>query len=131
MAFADDLLEQAKHLANREPKRPRQASLRRAVSTAYYSLFHLLISASISNWKNPIHRPQIARGFEHSAMKVASKKTANRIFDKADAVVGGHLKIVAQAFVDLQQHRHFADYDYAKKWSKTQVRTDIDTAFAA
>jgi uncharacterized protein (UPF0332 family) len=44
VAFADDLLEQALHLANRERKGPRQASLRRAVSTAYYALFHLLIS---------------------------------------------------------------------------------------
>jgi len=41
MAFPNDLLEQAKHLAIREKKRPRQASLRRAVSTAYYALFHL------------------------------------------------------------------------------------------
>ena len=29
--------------AKRKPKRPRQASLRRAVSTSYYALFHLLI----------------------------------------------------------------------------------------
>ena len=41
MSFPNDLLEQARHLANREPKRPKQASLRRAVSTAYYALFHL------------------------------------------------------------------------------------------
>jgi hypothetical protein len=39
-----DLIEQAQHLAKREPNRPRQASLRRAVSTAYYALFHMLIS---------------------------------------------------------------------------------------
>ncbi len=43
MAFHDDLLEQANHLARRERGRPRQASLRRAVSSAYYALFHLLI----------------------------------------------------------------------------------------
>src|SRR5712692_5365690 len=47
MPYADDLLEQARHLANREKKRPRQASLRRAVSTAYYALFHLLISEAL------------------------------------------------------------------------------------
>jgi uncharacterized protein (UPF0332 family) len=43
MPYCDDLLEQALHLAKREKKKPRQASLRRAVSTAYYALFHLLI----------------------------------------------------------------------------------------
>ena len=43
MALSNDLLEQALHLATRESKRPRQASLRRAISSAYYGLFHLLI----------------------------------------------------------------------------------------
>jgi hypothetical protein len=43
MPFADDLLEQAYDLANKEPTNPKQASLRRAVSTAYYAQFHLLI----------------------------------------------------------------------------------------
>ena len=42
MSLATDLLEQADHLARRERKRPKQASLRRAVSAAYYGLFHLL-----------------------------------------------------------------------------------------
>jgi len=50
MAFADDLLEQAYHLARRERKNPTQASLRRAVSTAYYALFHLLIDEAVGNW---------------------------------------------------------------------------------
>ena len=50
MPFADDLLEQAHHLANREPEDPKQASLRRAVSTAYYGLFHLLINEAVANW---------------------------------------------------------------------------------
>jgi len=39
MAFAEDLLEQAEFLANRESVQPKQASLRRAVSTAYYAVF--------------------------------------------------------------------------------------------
>lgn len=42
MAYADDLLELARHLANLDAGSARQASLRRAVSTAYYALFHLL-----------------------------------------------------------------------------------------
>ena len=43
MTLANDLPAQAKHLASRERGRPRQASLRRAASAAYYALFHLLI----------------------------------------------------------------------------------------
>ena len=56
MALASDLLEQAYHLACREPKRPRQASLRRAVSTSCYALFHLLISEATLNWRQSSQR---------------------------------------------------------------------------
>src|ERR1700679_2940589 len=73
MAFADDLLEQAQHLAQREPKRPKQASLRRAVSAAYYALFHLLTTEATKNWKRPAERPTLARMFEHDSMRKVCK----------------------------------------------------------
>jgi hypothetical protein len=45
MSLQGDLLEQARHLAKRERRRPKQASLRRAISTAYYyALIHLLVA---------------------------------------------------------------------------------------
>src|SRR5580704_4225172 len=74
MPFPNDLLEQAYHLANRERKRPRQASLRRAVSTAYYALFHLLISEATRHWKLAYQRPTLTRFFEHGKMFQASEK---------------------------------------------------------
>ena len=46
MSLHGDLLDQASRLAVQEPRRPRQASLRRAVSAAYYALFHLLVDAA-------------------------------------------------------------------------------------
>lgn len=57
MAFAADLLDQAQHLAQREPKRPKLASLRRSISTAYYALVHLLIAEATLNWKREPLRP--------------------------------------------------------------------------
>lgn len=42
MSLPNELLAQARHLATKEPRRPRDASLRRSVSAAYYALFHLL-----------------------------------------------------------------------------------------
>ena len=113
------------------PTGNRNARSRLAVSTAYYSLFHLLVAATILNWKNIRQRAKVARAFDHKSMKEASNKTAGRRFPAPDAVVGGHLKVVAQAFVELQQKRNAADYNYAKKWSKTEVQSHIDTAAAA
>lgn len=45
-ASSGNLLAQAKLLATKEQSRPKQASLRRSVSAAYYALFHLLVDAS-------------------------------------------------------------------------------------
>jgi hypothetical protein len=48
---ADDSLKDAHHLAARGGNNPTQSTLRRAVSTAYYALFHLLITDFTSNWR--------------------------------------------------------------------------------
>jgi uncharacterized protein (UPF0332 family) len=125
MPFAD-LLEQAKHLARRERKRPRQASLRRAVSTAYYSLFHLLIGEASSNWKIAGQRSRFARIFEHSRMNSASVRAANSAFagENPSAVV--HLQNVARVFTQLYEERRIADYDNAKQWSRSEALTQIE-----
>ena len=72
MAHAEDLLELARHLANLERIQPRQAYLRRAVSTAYYALFHLLISEATLNWGRSDLRAELGRVFAHGKMKSAS-----------------------------------------------------------
>jgi hypothetical protein len=56
MPLAHDLLEQARFLVGRERRKPKQASLRRAVSTAYYAAFHLLgtDAASQASPPNPV-----------------------------------------------------------------------------
>lgn len=125
MSFADDLLEQARHLANRERRRPKQASLRRAVSTAYYSIFHRLIAASTAQWKIPSQRATLARLFEHRKMKTASLR---RQADCEGLHRTGmateeteHLRFVAEVFVATQQHRHAADYDHIRRWTRTEV----------
>ena len=47
MNLHNELLRQARHLATKEPRRPLQASLRRAVSAAYYALYHLLVDDAV------------------------------------------------------------------------------------
>ena len=77
MAFADDLLKDARHLAARGGKNPKQSSLRRAVSTGYYALFHLLIADFVRNWKRADQRVRLGRMFEHSKMSRAVFKQSN------------------------------------------------------
>ena len=133
MPFSDDLLEQAKHLANRERRKPRQASLRRSVSTAYYALFHLLISDATLNWRRPEQRSLLARMFEHGKMKSACErqKAACSHFLTSDPPPGPevecarHLHRVAATFFDAQQQRHTADYDNSAQWTRTEVKNRI------
>ena len=136
MPYPNDLLEQASHLARREPRRPRQASLRRAVSTAYYALFHLLISEATLNWKRAGQRPLLARFFEHGKMKSASDRQraeCNRIINSnpplalgADLDCVRHLHRVSESFFLAQHQRHTADYDNTQTWMRSEVISLID-----
>jgi uncharacterized protein (UPF0332 family) len=116
MAFPDDLLEQAYHLANRELVSPTQASLRRAISTAYYALFHLLIDEAVSKWAVERHRSILARTFDHSRMKVICEDVLKKA--RSGGEVPPELIVVARSFVELQHQRHTADYDNSKRKSR-------------
>jgi hypothetical protein len=41
-----------------------------------------------------------------------------------------NLKMVAEAFIQLQQQRHTADYDNSKTWSRTEVLGQVSLAIA-
>ena len=66
----EQLIAQAEFLLRNT--KPNEAGVRRAVSTAYYALFHLLIRDAITNWKHTDHHPRLARTFDHKRMKDAS-----------------------------------------------------------
>ena len=116
MAFPDDLLVLAQVLKSLHPEGAQhQASLRRAVSTAYYALFHLLISEATANWARPELRAILGRCFDHGPMKTASETKISQI------------STVANAFIQAQQRRNDADYNMAKEWTTAEVDTQIDS----
>jgi uncharacterized protein (UPF0332 family) len=128
MTFPKDLLEQANYLARRERRKPKQASLRRAVSTAYYALFHLLIAEAVGNWKRTDQRTKLARTFEHGRMKQASIKTVKEEFSGQSAQTVMDLQKVADAFIRLQDFRHKADYDNTFTLTHTEALRQIALA---
>lgn len=77
MSLHRDLLNQARQLATHEPRRPKQASLRRAVSAAYYALFHLLVDSAsrvvVSGQGQEVLRQQVGRALGHTDMKKHAK----------------------------------------------------------
>jgi hypothetical protein len=135
MAFPDDLLGVAQDTANLHPETTHQASLRRAVSTAYYALFHLLISEATANWSRPELRPMLGRYFDHGPMKTASEQKVSEMNAalknlppaQASDTAAFHLRAVAYTFIQAQQRRNDADYDSGKEWTPVEVQTHIDS----
>ena len=78
MSLHTDLLKQAEFLAKKEPRRPKQVSLRRAVSSSYYALFHLLVEECtrflVSGVQRQPLRDCLARAFHHGKMKTISRQ---------------------------------------------------------
>jgi hypothetical protein len=134
LAYHDDLLQQAIDLVHKYPSAPTQADLRRSVSTAYYALFHLLVSETVSHWDLASSRDALGRMFEHSVMKkVSGRISDSRIFPftDEDPTVVQSLKTVAQAFGQLQDKRHIADYDNSTFWTRTEALREVTTAAKA
>jgi uncharacterized protein (UPF0332 family) len=134
MAYPDDLIQQAIFLSElNSPDEPKQVDLRRAVSAAYYGLFHLLTTEAAQNWKHQSQRDRFARMFDHGRMKTCSSRVSSRALpvEPDEVPVAANLKLVADSFVKLQQARHTADYDNSKVWSRTQVWDMISLAHDA
>lgn len=142
MSLPHDLLEQADHLANREKKRPKQASLRRSISTSYYALFHLLIQDATgiigTNMTN-VAREGIARWFNHGEMKQAcnffstatspmKEKAPKQLSSILGRSVPADLQSVASAFIRLQEARHDADYNLTETWTRLTAQQYVDIA---
>lgn len=141
MSLPHDLLEQAQHLAGRERGKPRQASLRRAVSVAYYSLFHLLLGeAAQQAIPGAIRtlRPLSSRAINHGDLKKVAlwfapggnlpAPLAGSIFISPD------MHLFADACLRLQQLRHEADYDVTVRLTRSQAQQHVrraQQAFAA
>ena len=129
MSLATDLLEQAQHLLKLDPCKPKQANLRRSISTAYYSLFSLLVDEAAvavvgSGPKNKLLRGYVIRAFGHSSMVnvckgFASKNPSQKISEVlADHKISGDLAYIASTFCSLRDDRNEADYNFACSYTK-------------
>ncbi len=136
MFLPNDLLEQAQFLVLREPRKPKQASLRRAVSTAYYAVFHLL-AASAAAQASPATpaglSERIQRAVEHGAMKDAAKRfESGNLPDHIRSLIANPLPAqliaIAQNFIRLQEERHKADYDLATRFERARAQDAVALA---
>jgi hypothetical protein len=110
------------------PGRPRAVLLRRAISNAYYALFHHVNQTAAAHLlPNGTRQEQLAltRSFNHQSTKEICEWVAGRrgnpprhCKDMIRTLQSSSIVGVADAFCDLQEARHRADYDHLAPFSK-------------
>lgn len=132
----DHLFEQAEKLIAPPPNGPpRQVDLRRAISSAYYGLFHFALMSVADEFVGITQRASrryalVYRSIDHRTLKnlcsEARRPTPSPRYAPYIPANGfdGNIQAFAAAVVGLQEKRHLADYN-----PQTRFRT-IDAEFA-
>lgn len=120
-----DLIGTARGLTEPSLRRPSQADLRRAVSTAYYAMFLCLAGAAANL---PIGRSRgSAWHLVYRALKHGKAKSAcghEQVMKRFQP----EIQYFAETFVILQDAQHRAEYALEGRYYKLDVLADIDQA---
>jgi hypothetical protein len=133
----------SRRTARLDARRPQQANLRRAVSAAYYALFHQLVHEACrqvmgtGRERRPF-RALLARAFQHGDMLETCKAFASASLGPhvrrrlpAGFQIPVELQKIALTFKEAQQKRHLADYDPSEQFTRGAVLAfirDVDEA---
>lgn len=132
MSLAEDLLHQARFLAELNPaSTPAQVDLRRAVSSAYYAVFHMLsndAAAQVTGGLAIELQIKTQRALNHSDMYATAgffaRSGRDKLEEKAIALptaISSVLADIADGFRTLQEERHRADYDVQASFDRIKT----------
>lgn len=140
MPDPSELLAVARLLSDANGPNPvSDAQLRRAVSTAYYALFHKVLRAAAERFMGPGQENAagfslLYRSFDHRQMRSTCEalqvSTLKEKYKRhlGRTAVSQDMRDFAGAFPSLQDARHLADYDPAYQLLPSNVSSLIDTA---
>jgi uncharacterized protein (UPF0332 family) len=138
----DHLFEQADKLITPQTGRPRQVDIRRAISAAYYAIFHAAITAAADQFVGMTNRDEsryglLYRSVDHKWLrelcKEVQKSTPSSNFRPytPPGGFGADIAAFAVAVVALQVKRHTADYDVTVRMNRSDAVLAIAEARAA
>lgn len=139
MLQPSEFLEVAKLLVSPTAGTPNDAEVRRSISTAYYALFHTVLTAGADRLFGAHERGRVGyvivyRSFEHTRLKRvcedAARSTVSPTLQRqiGRTALDSRLRDFANAFVLLQASRHAADYDPAIILNQDDALAAIDRA---
>ena len=106
-----------------------QTELRRAVSCAYYAMFHTLALSNANTLIGASPADQQRWAWQQTYRAADHRPTRNKL---SGASLGGRfpgaIRRFGVAFADVQRARHSADYDPHSEFSATDVTDLIDRA---
>jgi len=139
----EHLFEQADKLKVPPPHGPpRQVDLRRAISSAYYGVFHAVLAAAANKFigstkQSSIQYSLVYRSVDHGALrrlclevKNAQASVKYRPYVPPDGF-GPDIQAFAVAVLELQEKRHSADYDPSIRIQSSDAALAINTARTA
>ena len=139
----DHLLEQAARLIEPPPAGPpRQVDVRRAISAAYYAVFHHVLTAAADEVIGAVHRKAdryalVYRSIAHRTLRdlceevgkpAPAKKYRSHVPTRG---FGPNLPVFASGLVELYEKRHGADYDPSIRVKTSDALSAIKTARSA
>ena len=126
-----DLIAHAERLTAVAKRKPYQADMRRAVSAAYYALFHAVAAAAAdtligatAGQRSSVTWRRVYRSLDHGFAKA-------QCLARGSTPIPTALRDTADAFVQLQELRHDADYDPFVSFLLEDVRAHIVQANSA
>lgn len=111
------------------PGRPQYAAHRRAVSTAYYAVFHAIgerVAAQSFPSAGPVFRQRVRRWITHNDVKTVARWVSQlrgtaggsppthiqALFSPASGGIDAGTALIAAGFLELNDKREQADYDH-------------------
>lgn len=141
--YSRSLVSQASRLLEKRQGRPNSADVRRAVSNAYYALFHHITDGAIDlllgKSVDLVVRGYFSRSFNHGTMKnVCEKVEKGASPDRNKAIIeslpgkrfSGPIIEIAKNFVILQKARHDADYAINYNYRLVDAKSELNMAIA-
>jgi uncharacterized protein (UPF0332 family) len=122
--------------------RPRQADIRRAISAAYYGVFHAVIAKAVDQFVGAINRDKAHYGLAYRSVSHSRLREVCNAIQKPTppgkyrpyapiAGFGPDVIALADAIEALQEKRHSADYDIMIRMNRSDAAVAIATVRAA
>lgn len=116
--------------------------MRRAISTAYYAVFHFILAATADEFVGVTKRKTaryalVYRSVDHRALRTlcdkARKQTLAPKYQKhvPRNGLGANIQAFSDGLIELQQKRHSADYDPSFRVKTSDAKLAIATARSA